>query len=88
MLEIYPEKIRRPNHFEFFGNKVLATHLKDLLDEFPGCVCLKEPVLTVVTVNKVQDLYNTPVYNLEEGTLEIQLLLLMNKYFKDKVDYD
>jgi len=30
----------------------------------PYSICLNWPVLTVITVNKVQDIYNTPVYRL------------------------
>lgn len=32
----------------------------------PYSLCLNWPVMTVVTVNKVQDIYNTPVYRLQQ----------------------
>ena len=60
MLDQYPEKICRPNHFEFFGNKIINEF--KIIDDFPCCLCLNFPCLTVVTVNKVQDIYNTPIY--------------------------
>lgn len=36
----------------------------------PYSICLNWPVLTVITVNKVQDIYNTPVYRLSQLALE------------------
>ena len=63
MKEKYPQKITRPNHFEFFGNKVVKEF--DVAKDFPCCLCLNLPCMTVVTVNKVQDIYNTPVYKIE-----------------------
>mmetsp|Transcript_34374 Transcript_34374/g.42456 ORF Transcript_34374/g.42456 Transcript_34374/m.42456 type:complete len:104 (-) Transcript_34374:234-545(-) len=32
----------------------------------PYSLCLNWPVMTVITVNKVQDIYNTPVYRLAQ----------------------
>lgn len=32
----------------------------------PYSLCLNWPVLTVITVNKVQDMYKTPVYRLSQ----------------------
>ena len=32
----------------------------------PYSLCLNWPVMTVITVNKVQDIYNTPVYRLSQ----------------------
>ena len=61
--ETYPEKITRPNHFEFYGNKVIQKYFKELMEEFNCCICLNRPCMTVITVNKVQDIYNTPVYS-------------------------
>lgn len=42
--------------------------------------------MTVVTVNKVQDIYDTPVYSSTDSDKD--LLLLMNQYLIDKVSYD
>lgn len=53
-------KILKPNSFEYIGN--LAIKTKMLAKEQQFCMCLNYPVMTVITVNKVQDLYATPVY--------------------------
>jgi len=63
MVDCYPDKICRPNHFEFFGNKIVVEF--KIADEFPCCLSLNFPCLTVVTVNKVQEIYSTPVYQLK-----------------------
>ena len=47
----YPEKIARPNHFEFFGNKIVRDH--KIAENYPCCLILNRPCLTVVTINKV-----------------------------------
>jgi hypothetical protein len=36
-----------------------------LAKNMPYSICLNWPVVTVITVNKVQDIYNTPIYNLK-----------------------
>ena len=56
-------KILKPNSFEYSGN--LAIKKKLLTRDQPYSLCLNLPVMTVITVNKVQDLYNTPVYKIE-----------------------
>ena len=65
-------KIARPNTFEFEGNKAIKFNM--LARNQPYSLCLNWPVLTVITVNKVQDIYNTPVYRLSqvEATMEEQ----------------
>ena len=77
----YPAKVLRPNHFEFYGNVVIKS--TGLLEKFPECVCLSRPVMTVVTVNKVQEIYDTPVFDSEDN-----ILILMNQYMKDGKTYD
>lgn len=59
-----PTKIARPNTFEFEGNKVVKYNM--LARNQPYSLCLNWPVMTVITVNKVQDIYNTPVYRLQQ----------------------
>jgi len=34
-----------------------------LAKDFPYCLCLNAPSMTVITINKVQNIYNTPVYD-------------------------
>jgi hypothetical protein len=36
-----------------------------LAKTMPYSICLNWPVTTVITVNKVQNFYNTPIYNLK-----------------------
>ena len=38
---------------------------------------------TVITINKVQDVYNTPVYEMEGQSSEQDCLLELNKLMKD-----
>lgn len=45
------EKIRKPNTFEFIGNKAIKS--KNLAKDLKYCLCLNQPVMTVITVNKV-----------------------------------
>jgi hypothetical protein len=37
-----------------------------LAKNFPYSLCLNQPSMTVITINKVQTVYNTPVYDCEE----------------------
>ena len=55
-------KIAKPNTFEFEGNKAIKFNM--LARNQPYSLCLNWPVMTVITVNKVQQVYNTPVYRL------------------------
>lgn len=57
-------RIAKPNTFEFEGNKAIKFNM--LARNQPYSICLNFPVLTVITVNKVQDIYNTPVYRLNQ----------------------
>ena len=59
-----PSKIARPNTFEFEGNKAIKFNM--LARNQPYSLCLNWPVMTVITVNKVQDIYNTPVYRIRQ----------------------
>jgi len=43
-------------------------------------------VTTVITINKVQDVYNTPVYNTTSS--EADCLLELNKLMKQNIDID
>ena len=53
----------KPNTFEFAGNKAIKYNM--LAKNTPYSICLNWPVMTVITVNKVQNVYNTPIYNLK-----------------------
>lgn len=74
------EKVKKPNSFEYVGNKVIKE--RGIADGVTRCICLNRPVMTVITVNKVQDVYETPVYGFkpedgQEGD-EDQCLEVMN----------
>ena len=45
------EKILKPNTFEFEGNRAIKFNM--LAKNQPYCLCLNEPIMTVITVNKV-----------------------------------
>lgn len=51
----------KPNTFEFQGNQAIKMNM--LAKDYPYCLCLNAPVMTVITINKVQSTYNTPVYD-------------------------
>ena len=80
-------KIRKPNTFEFAGN--LAIKKKGIAKERPYCLCMNEAVLTVITVNKVQEVYDTPIYDFkkdeeeESKSEEEDVLEIMNGYMKE-----
>lgn len=46
-----PDKILKPNTFEFIGNSTIKKKL--LTRHHPYSLCLNQPVMTVITVNKV-----------------------------------
>jgi hypothetical protein len=75
------EKIRKPNTFEYVGN--LAIKKKGLATAYPQCLCLNEPVMTVINVNKVQDVYDTPVYEFSGDDSEKECLEVMNQYMRE-----
>ncbi len=53
-------KLLKPNTFEYAGNLAIKKHM--IAKDKQYCMCMNMPVMTVVTVNKVQDIYQTPVY--------------------------
>ena len=57
-----PSKILKPNTFEFEGNKAIKLNL--LARSHPYSLCLNHPCMTVITVNRVQDIYKNPIYKL------------------------
>ena len=60
-------KILKPNTFEFEGNKAIKFNM--LAKSHPYSLCLNTPVTTVITVNKVQDIYKTPVYKFKSSSM-------------------
>lgn len=77
------QKIRRPNTYEYAGN--LAIQKTGLVKQ-KLCFCVNLPVMTVVTVNKVQDIYATPVYEFTEE--EGDVLEVMNQYMQEGKNLD
>lgn len=87
----------KPNTFEFAGNKAIKFNM--LAKTMPYSLCLNWPAVTVITVNKVQDIYNTPTYNLkgfsdpdeetkEQTSSEDDCLLQMNQFFRSRQEMD
>ena len=56
-------KILKPNTFEFEGNKAIKLNL--LAKSHPYSLCMNRPCMTVITVNRVQDIYKNPIYKLD-----------------------
>ena len=67
------EKILKPNTFESAGNQAIKMNM--LAKDFAYCLCLNAAAVTVITINKVQNIYNTPVYGCEQD------LAALNAYF-------
>lgn len=51
----------KPNTFESQGNQAIKMNM--LAKDYPYCLCLNAAAITVITINKVQNIYNTPVYD-------------------------
>lgn len=58
------EKVLKPNTFESAGNQAIKLNM--LAKDFPYCLCLNAAAVTVITINKVQNVFNTPVYGCEQ----------------------
>lgn len=67
----------KPNTFESAGNQ--AIRLNMLAKDLPYSLCMNAPCMTVITINKVQHIYNTPVYNTVP-----QELSALNQYLVEK----
>ena len=65
-------KILKPNTFEFEGNKAIKFNM--LARSHPYSLCLNVPVTTVITVNRVQDVYKTPVYKSQSSAMPENIL--------------
>jgi hypothetical protein len=81
------EKIRKPNTFEYAGN--LAMKKSGLEKNQKLCLCLNKPAMTVITVNKVQEVYDTPVYDFKPSSDEEgDALEIMNRYMREGRELD
>jgi hypothetical protein len=67
------DKILKPNTFEFQGNQVIKMNM--LAKDFPYCLCLNAASITVLTINKVQSIYNTPVYDSAQDLNELNAFI-------------
>lgn len=54
-----------------------------LAKDFPYCLCLNEPSMTVITINRVQEIYSTPVYETNAEAADLESL---NKYLDSNTD--
>lgn len=65
-----PDSISNPNRLEFSGDRLLKQYRrqKKSLASF-GCKasCSSRPVMSVLTINRVQNTYDTPFYEMEGG---------------------
>ena len=84
------QKLLKPNTFEYIGNVTIKK--KMLAKDKQYCMCFNLPVMTVITVNKVQDIYSTPVYKLDteenKGDEEEDVLQIMNDALINNREYD
>jgi len=74
------EGISHPNKFEVCGAQLfsLKAHPKHTLK---NCTCLSNPVLSVVTVNRVQDVCTNPIFQQVE-------LSTLDGYFWEELEFD
>lgn len=49
-----------------------------LAKDYPYCLCLNAASLTVITINKVQSIYNTPVYDSAQDLNELNAYIDSN----------
>eukprot|EP01133_Synstelium_polycarpum_P004318 gene4318-5042_t len=59
-----------PNRFETHGNRVI---IQKQYDNMPACLCESEPVMSMITINRVQDIYINPVYQSNSPDTDLTL---------------
>ncbi|CDW81295.1 UNKNOWN [Stylonychia lemnae] len=77
------DKILQPNKFEFIGNQTIKN--KQLAKNKDFSLCLNEPVMTVITVNKVQKVYSTPIYKFQVSETEDKKSEQIDEEYYDSV---
>ncbi|KAN0041109.1 hypothetical protein ACTFIV_003645 [Dictyostelium citrinum] len=76
--------INHPNRFEFNGNRPIIQ--KQIYQNKPYCLCLAENYspMSVVTINRVQDVYDNPIYDQSLSLDDLDQLLYTNKSLNDE----
>ena len=75
------DSFRNPNLLEKTGNQIFWE--SDMCRKFKCCLCASRRHLSVLTVNKVQTVFDVPIYATEGGDLSS-----LNNYFLDESDND
>ena len=81
-------KYKNPNLLETVGNESFwalcqaNTLMKGLNTAWTHCICLGTHVLSVLTVNRVQETYNVPIYNRVGGSGAVDQLNALTTVFK------
>eukprot|EP01083_Nonionella_stella_P180857 646037_1 len=74
----FPSKCLSPNRFEVLGNKLI-----NLI--YPGmsmnmfAACYKKPIMSVITINRVQKDYNVPIYDKFQKSVDELLVYFINE---------
>eukprot|EP01123_Difflugia_compressa_P009208 TRINITY_DN2985_c0_g1_i1.p1 TRINITY_DN2985_c0_g1~~TRINITY_DN2985_c0_g1_i1.p1 ORF type:complete len:116 (-),score=22.82 TRINITY_DN2985_c0_g1_i1:7-330(-) len=74
------EGISHPNKLEVCGGRLFSQR-KHPKHQLKYCLCLSKPVLSVVTVNRVQDVCTNPIFD----EIDVETL---DKYFWDERQFD
>eukprot|EP00438_Fugacium_kawagutii_P023032 Skav229909 [mRNA] locus=scaffold2151:514090:515223:- [translate_table: standard] len=57
-----------PNHLEGYGVRLLKQQKLTTANASPYCACPSDPVVAVVTINRVQSLFENPIYAQSDGS--------------------
>ncbi|CAJ1373656.1 unnamed protein product [Effrenium voratum] len=76
-LEFGPSAADHPNHLEGYGVRLLKQQKLASAQAAPLCACPSQPVVAIVTINRVQTLFENPVY---EGETSPEVLDRVLRY--------
>ena len=75
--EFGKDAVHHPNHIEGYGVRLLKQQKLASASLAPLCACLCSPVVVVVTINRVQSLFENPVYEAPgQDAAEVHPLIL------------
>eukprot|EP00981_Chlorochromonas_danica_P001714 scaffold369_cov177-Ochromonas_danica.AAC.47 len=69
------QSIANPNLLETTGNRLFWQSSSLLSNRYKECLCLTSPAIVVVTVNRVQDTFDVPVYSSSHSLEDLNNLL-------------
>ncbi|EGC29105.1 hypothetical protein DICPUDRAFT_159362 [Dictyostelium purpureum] len=78
--------INHPNRLEFNGNRAIIQ--KQCYQNKPYCLCPTTPIMSVVTINRVQDVYDNPIYDQTLSLEDLDILLQQNDQLDDLEYYN